>query len=448
MKIAPTSRLVLLAALLLPAALLAGFSPRALMLALAVYGLVAILTLLDAWAAWHSRGCVSVTIAPVVRLARMKEGQFELLFFHPSQARRMVECGLALPPALVSTESVRRICLPAGTETSCLSWPCQALRRGVYPLQRCRLAWWSPGKLWRVLEDQTLNTEIRVYPDLSREKQRLPNLFLQRGRLGIHHQKQIGKGREFEKLRDYQPGDCFEDIHWKATAKRGMPIVKEFQIERTQEVYVILDASRLSAQKLAVSESETDAEPNSLERYVTAATIFSLICQRQGDLYGLLTFSDRVEAFVRAKSGRAQHQACQQALFGLHPQRVMPDYTEVFTFIRTHLRRRALLIFLTDLRDPAQAEDFQRGVSLIAGQHLVLVTMLQPRGVAPLFQGPPPQSHDHLYEKLGGHLQWQALAQLRQSLQRAGVNLALVEQEQLAARLVDSYISVKQRQVL
>jgi len=55
-----------------------------------------------------------------------------------------------------------------------------------------------------------------------------------------------GKGRDFEKLREYIPGDSLDDIHWKATAKRGHPVTKVFQIERTQEVYVILDASRLS----------------------------------------------------------------------------------------------------------------------------------------------------------------------------------------------------------
>ena len=57
----------------------------------------------------------------------------------------------------------------------------------------------------------------------------------------------IGKGREFEKLREYIPGDSYDEIHWKATAKRGRPVTKVFQIERTQEVYVVIDASRLSA---------------------------------------------------------------------------------------------------------------------------------------------------------------------------------------------------------
>src|SRR5439155_5760719 len=90
-------------------------------------------------------------------------------------------------------------------------------------------------------------SEIRVYPNLLRERRDLAALFLHRGAFGLHAERQVGKGREFEKLREYVPGDGYDEIHWKATAKRGRPITKVFQIERTQEVYVVIDASRLSA---------------------------------------------------------------------------------------------------------------------------------------------------------------------------------------------------------
>ena len=69
---------------------------------------------------------------------------------------------------------------------------------------------------------------------------------MNRGAFGVHAQRQVGQGREFEKLREYAPGDSYIDIHWKATAKRGRPVTKLYQVERTQEVYVIIDASRLA----------------------------------------------------------------------------------------------------------------------------------------------------------------------------------------------------------
>ena len=74
--------------------------------------------------------------------------------------------------------------------------------------------------------------------------------FLNRGAIGIHAQPQIGRGREFEKLREYERGDGFDEINWKATAKRRFPVTKVFQLERSKEIYLALDTSRLSARRL------------------------------------------------------------------------------------------------------------------------------------------------------------------------------------------------------
>src|SRR5204863_6499793 len=102
----------------------------------------------------------------------------------------------------------------------------------------------SPLGFWAVRKKAPAQSEIRVYPNLLTERKNLAALFLHRGAFGLHAQRQVGKGRDFEKLREYLPGDGFDEIHWKATARRGKPITKSFQIERTQEVYVIVDALR------------------------------------------------------------------------------------------------------------------------------------------------------------------------------------------------------------
>jgi len=99
----------------------------------------------------------------------------------------------------------------------------------------------------------------------------------------------------------------------------------------------------------------------------------------------LLTFSDRVLNFVRARSGQQHFSLCRDALHSLHPQTVTPDYDELFSFLRLRLRRRALLVFLTALDDPLLAESFTHNAGLICRQHLMLVTMVQPPGVKPLF---------------------------------------------------------------
>jgi uncharacterized protein (DUF58 family) len=192
---------------------------------------------------------------------------------------------------------------------------------------------------------------------------------------------------------------------------------------------------------------EEERQTTGLERFITAGLVLGLAAERQGDLFGLLTFTNKVETFVRARNGSAHYAACRDALYTLQPQLVAPDFDEVCTFIRLRLRRRALLVILTALDDPVLAESFVKNVDLIRRQHLVLVNMLPPPGVAPIFSDPNVTCLDDLYRHLGGHQRWHDLRQLEKVLQRRGVRFSLLNQERLSAQLVSQYLEVKRRQL-
>ena len=119
----------------------------------------------------------------------------------------------------------------------------------------------------------------------------------------------------------------------------------------------------------AVYSSCNRQPATTLERFVTAGLVLGLAAEQQGDLFGLLTFTNKVESFVRAKNGKAHFSACRDALYTLQPQVVTPDFDELCTFIRLRMRRRALLVILTSLDDPVLAESFVRNLELIRRQH-------------------------------------------------------------------------------
>jgi len=176
--------------------------------------------------------------------------------------------------------------------------------------------------------------------------------------------------------------------------------------------------------------------------------VLGLAAEQQGDLFGLLTFSDRIQTFVRARNGRAHYGACRDAIYTLQPQTVTPDFDELGAFIRLRLRRRALLVFLTSLDDPVLAESFTRNLDLIGRQHLILVNMIQPPGAQRVFSDPDAGSLDELYRNLGGHVLWHNLRELGRTLERRGVRFSLLEDERLSAGLVSRYLDVKRRQLL
>lgn len=439
------------------------------MVALAIMGCLFVAAVVDALLAFRSLAGVEATLPPVVRMSRDRAAKVEVRIRNIEQGARTIRVGLAMPAEIESGVEDVTVALPEGSEYSRLTWGCIPRQRGKFLLDAVHLEGISPMGFWARRKRVGAKCELRAYPNLLTERNSLAALFLNRGSFGVHAQRQVGKGRDFEKLREYVPGDGFDEVHWKATARRGRPITKVFQIERTQEVYVIVDASRLSARrpdkpagKSAVSSPLSVAPANgraatdydlrttdsTLERFITAALVLGLAAEQQGDHFGLLTFSDKIGGFIRASSGKAHYSVCRDALYTLQPKIVSPDYDEVCTFIRTRLRHRALLIFLTALDDPALSESFVRNMDLIRNQHLVLVNMLQPPGAVPVFANPDVSVMDDLYQHLGGHLQWHQLQELDKVLRRRGVNLSILKNERLCAELVSQYLGVKRRQLL
>ncbi|HXN50005.1 MAG TPA: DUF58 domain-containing protein, partial [Bryobacteraceae bacterium] len=313
-------------------------------------------------------------------------------------------------------------------------WPLVPRERGDYRIDSADIEQASPWGLWSIRAVVPVECEVRVYPSLRGSATR--GMLLSRETSGTRRERQVGRGREFEKLQDYAPGDSFDEIYWKATARRGKPVVKVFQLERTQELYVVVDASRLTARR------------ETLEKYVKAALHLGLAAERQGDRFGLITFSDKVHQFVRARSGKAHYRACREAIYKLQPRRVSPDFGELFGFIQTVLRRRALLVVLTALDDPVLAESFAQAVRIASRRHLILVNVAGTPGIQPLFDDPLPQGLDDLYRDVAGQLFWKKLRELRMTLERAGVRFSVLDPDRLETDLTSLYLDVKRRQAL
>jgi uncharacterized protein (DUF58 family) len=453
----PQNKLLLWAGLLiLPCAALAGLFPERLWLLGAPVAVFALVLVWDAARGAKSVRSIGLAFPEVTRLVRGKPGVIEMTARHPARSKLFFRLGLALPPGLAGHSLEQWVELPAGSPTAKVSWPCSAWQRGRFSLGACRVATKSPWGFWELRRGIPTRGQIRVYPDLLSNRRAAAAVFLQRGNPGLRQFRQVGQGREFEKLREYLPGDGYDEIHWKATAKRNRPVTKIFQIERTQEVYVLVDASRLSGRRIparapAHGGSGGPPAPDEfmLERFVNAALLFALAAQGQGDLFGLLPFDDKLGTFVRAGRGLAHFGACREAIHGLMPKAVSPDFGEVFSFIGARLRKRSLLVFLTSLEDPVGAESFLRHVKLACRRHLIMVLAPKPPEALPLFDRKGrPEGVDDLYSLLGGHFCWAEMRETGGKLERLGVRFHAVENEGLSVEIISRYLELKRRQLL
>ena len=434
--------------------------------ALFIPALVLLLSAFDLLVSNHLLKGLNLDSRDLLRCTKEKEFAIPLAFLSKGVSLKFLRFGLKIPAEFRALDlPVLRIDdLSAGALYS-VEYRLMPLKRGQYYFDNCYVETSSRLGMWLIRGDLSMNVEVRTYPDLSEERRRLSALFLNRGANGIHVRRQVGKGREFEQLREYLPGDDYSDIDWKAMARRGEPVTRTFQIERTQEVYVVVDHSRMSAREIRVPLGEADegllveniehgsggdyVVTSQLEKFLHCSLILASVAQRQGDLFGFVGFADGVDRFIRSRNGRDHYNVVRDALYTMEPKKVAPDFEQLMISLRQRLKRRALLVMLVDLSDPLTAESFYKSIPLISRQHLVVVNMVRPEHAHPLFSpNKIPADTDEVYECLGGHFQWRDLREIKKRLGHLGVELSMPEHEALSAEAVTQYLNVKRRQLI
>jgi len=431
-SVVPSMRLLLLAAVVaLPATTIAGLYPGLGAPCYGVLALAAIVVGIDALRGSARIRRLRLRTPEYLRLTKNVPAALPVTIENRFDRELHLRVAVVMPPGIHSDKTIEETATPPGL--SQLSWSCTGRARGDQVLREFHIETPSPFGLWQVREPRPVQFTFRVYPNL--RDRATAALFRKTADPGMRMRRQIGKGREFDNLRQYMPGDSYEDIHWKATARRAFPVVKLYRVEHAQEVYAVLDSSRLSARE------------GILESYVEAALHLALVAERQGDRFGLATFSDRTHRFVRARSGMDHFRLCRETIYNLRAERVSPDFREVFTGLQLSLRRRSLVIFFTSLDDALLADIFEREVPLLARRHLVMVNITAP-GIKPLFTGDPPADVDSLYEGLAGQILSNRMRTLGLALQNHGVRMTLVTPEQIKSQVTAQYLEVKRRQAL
>lgn len=258
---------------------------------------------------------------------------------------------------------------------------------------------------------------------------------------GVRDARRRGEGRSFARLRDYVVGDDPRRIDWKATARRGHPITREFTVERSQTVYVLVDAGRSMTQLAG-------AFPR-FEYALSSALVLADVAVRAGDRVGALVFDDRLRALVPAQRGAGALQALRTALVPVQPTLVEPDYSAAFRALALRQRKRALIVLLTDVIDGRAARSLLAHLSRGGSHHLAVVVAL--RNEAVLAAAGLPASGASVERVYAAAAAEELLAERATALQRmrdAGIVVLDVAPDAMAAAVVSQYLELKARGAL
>lgn len=252
----------------------------------------------------------------------------------------------------------------------------------------------------------------------------------------VRLRRSLGEGREFESLREYLPGDDVRVIDWKATAKRGEPIARQYEPERNQTVLLLLDLGRHMVSRLG--------ERTKLDFAVDAALRLARVSLDRGDQVGLCAFGARVQAWLSPRRGRSQLRALVEALYPLQPELVESDYDAAFSLVAARQKRRALVVTFTDLLDEDSSRSLLARTLRLRPRHLPLVVAAADSELlAPARRVPadPEQARERAAATAIVHERERAVARLRD----AGACVVDAPAPALSAAAINEYLAIKRR---
>ncbi|HLZ45924.1 MAG TPA: DUF58 domain-containing protein [Gemmatimonadales bacterium] len=279
--------------------------------------------------------------------------------------------------------------------------------------------------------------EVVVYPPLVSVRLRASVAeALRRRDAGLKSVRQLGEGRLFESLREWVPGDDLRHIDWKATARRGKVITRQYEAERRQQVLLVLDTGRLmTAEVGGVAQ---------LDFAVQAALELAYAAAQHDDNVGIMTFADGVQHFVAPERGRAGVRGVMDVLAEVQPKLVEPDYPGAFRYLAARNRKRALTVLFTDVIDRFASDAVVANVATLRPRHLPLaVTLRNPEldRAATLRPATPRDAYRKAAAEELLHAREEALGHMR----RAGVIVIDVTPERAAQAVVAKYLDLKRR---
>jgi uncharacterized protein (DUF58 family) len=296
---------------------------------------------------------------------------------------------------------------------------------------------------WAVAET---SATVRVLPNLEQAKQQ--TLYLIRTRqvaMERRRRRLRGLGREFESLREYRTGDEFRNISWTATARRSKLITRVFQVERSQTVWIVLDAGRLLREQIV--RGAGSLRLSKLDYAVDAALALAQVAMHSGDRVGLLAYGREIQQNQNAGRGAAHLHSLVESLALVHPEPYEADHGRAAHALLTEQHRRSLIVWITDLAETAGTPDVVEYALQMTRRHLVLFAAVGQPDLNELV-AQRPESEEEMFRYVAAIEIVQRRELLLRRLRQRGVLAMELMPGALAVSLVNQYLDIKERSLI
>jgi uncharacterized protein (DUF58 family) len=367
-----------------------------------------------------------------------------------------------LHPALIaSPRSLTVVAYPRDAVRTLLE--CYPRRRGDFRLGKIYLRFRGALRLvdrWAVCDAEQ---DVRVFPasEQSGDKaafylMRARQIELQKRRLRLR-----GIGREFESLRDYQRGDEVRNISWTATARRAKLITRQFTTERSQQVWIVLDAGRLSrtafelrtSKVAAAGESEQETAEKlqlsvtQLDQATTAAVMLAQVIGGSGDKFALLSYGRKVQQQLLPGNGPVHLRMMIDLLSQVRSEAAEANHLQAASRLKNLQRRRGLVIWITEIAESAGRPEVVSAMAELVRRHLVVLVLLEHPEMDAL-AAREPKNADEMFASTAAQEILERRRETIVKLRQQGVLVVETTPAEVGARAISKYLEVKAQGLL
>ena len=294
----------------------------------------------------------------------------------------------------------------------------------------------TPIGLWcRRIKFGDQETKIPSYPSfLQMRKYEFLAISNQLVEAGIKRIRRVGSFSEFDQIKDYVVGDNYRTINWNATARRSKLMVEQYQEERSQQIFSVIDMGR--------SMQMPFNGMTLLDYAINSSLILSNTALLKYDKAGLITFNQKVDTFLPAERGNKTVARILELLYNQKTEHLESDYLLLSAFIRRHVTHRSLMILYTNFESITSLNRQLASLKMLSKNHLLVVVIFENTEVK-TFAKASVHSLEAIYVKTIAEKFVFEKKLIVRELKKHGILSILTKPEDLSANLINQYLELK-----
>ena len=256
---------------------------------------------------------------------------------------------------------------------------------------------------------------------------------------GIKKIRKLGHTMEFEQIKEYVAGDDIRTINWKATSKRNQLMVNQFQDEKSQRIYMLIDKGRTMQMPFKGLSL--------LDYSINATMALSHIILKKFDRAGMMTFSKKTENKVAADNKSGQLKKISEALYNVQTNFYESDFSRLYQDVKFSIGQRSLILLFTNFETLDAVDRQMKYLRGIAKNHLLVVVFFKNSELQSLIQQNPENMQEVYDQIIAEKLEFEKKL-IIQELRKYGIFTLYTLPENLNIEVINKYLEIKARGIL